>query len=429
MADDFRDLLRDEADAGLRRFSDENFADEFGSRVVGRVKRRRAVTATAVGGGSVLAIGALVVGAMQLSWGARTPVGGPSDCVTPSHEGPGTSYPWTTVAADGTGYYGLSTVRLSGPVTLGFMFDTEGALTVTFADGSSTVATDIGRSVAGPLPLGGAEPTYVFFLPDGSPAIAVRDSAGDLEVSVGDPGATYGNSGPDGSFAIVPPTMVGEGCVQPTPVAQRPTALPTPLPTSEQVSKPSPFTCGFDLAAAPPKDNGLVIDQAKWVDREATIAALKGQYAGLPFDRVSAGSAQIPRVRVTDSNSVGFRSWTISAEDPAMTLAHATGGDIGSGPSYVLATTFVEVTDGLVVGWINPHDGSAGALGLFVGQPAQPDGAWTAYLLAGEQVIHACPGVDSLDGSTLYAIAGSGSVAPDGTTDGPRYTWIEMPSP
>ena len=58
---DLKDLLQSAGEAKRQLFASEDFAVGYGRSVVSRVKRRRVASATAMGGGTVVAVGALAV--------------------------------------------------------------------------------------------------------------------------------------------------------------------------------------------------------------------------------------------------------------------------------------------------------------------------------------------------------------------------------
>ncbi|MGC4175413.1 hypothetical protein [Demequina sp.] len=68
MPDELKDALLGGLDAKRQLFADEDFAGEFGRGVAGRVKRRRALSATAAGGVSLAGVGAVAFGASQVPW-------------------------------------------------------------------------------------------------------------------------------------------------------------------------------------------------------------------------------------------------------------------------------------------------------------------------------------------------------------------------
>lgn len=90
MTGDLQDLMHGAEDAKRRAFASEDFAGGYGRSVIGRVKRRRAASATAMGGGTVVAVGALAVGASTVPWGTfvlgASPAG-PSNASTPAPSG------------------------------------------------------------------------------------------------------------------------------------------------------------------------------------------------------------------------------------------------------------------------------------------------------------------------------------------------------
>lgn len=69
MPAELKDVLLGAVEAKRGHFAHENFAEGYGRVIIGRLKRRRAITATAVGGGTVVAAGAVVVGASYAPWG------------------------------------------------------------------------------------------------------------------------------------------------------------------------------------------------------------------------------------------------------------------------------------------------------------------------------------------------------------------------
>ena len=79
---DLKDLLQGAGEAKRQLFASEDFAGGYGRSVVSRVKRRRVASATAMGGGTAVAVGAIAFGASNVPWGnfvmGASPVGSPS---------------------------------------------------------------------------------------------------------------------------------------------------------------------------------------------------------------------------------------------------------------------------------------------------------------------------------------------------------------
>ncbi|MCR6712235.1 MAG: hypothetical protein NVV57_05860 [Demequina sp.] len=106
MTGELKDVLLGGMEAKRKLFASEDFAAGYGGRVVGRVKRRRAVSATAVGGGTVVAVGAVAVGAWQLPWGGMV-FGGPGSspsvvCTTTTPDAVAGSEPFANFAYEWT---------------------------------------------------------------------------------------------------------------------------------------------------------------------------------------------------------------------------------------------------------------------------------------------------------------------------------------
>ena len=90
------DVMNDLVRADAARMSGRDFADARGPGVARRVRTRRTVRAAGIGGGTMLTAGALVVGALNLPWGATSTdpgATGASGCV---------EAPWPRVGPDGS---------------------------------------------------------------------------------------------------------------------------------------------------------------------------------------------------------------------------------------------------------------------------------------------------------------------------------------
>jgi len=185
MSDVFEDAMRGQFDAGQHRFADDEFADDFGKAIVGRVKRRRMVTTTAIGGGTVVAVGAIAVAALNLPLGSATPASSPG-CVTWSPSP--APYPVATISPDPTDFsYDVTLPDGDGVMTLARSNGVQEGFDVTLPDGTTFKA-----------PADDASGASVFKLPN-LPLVVVakEDFSGNLTVSVG------------GADAVVIPTYGG----------------------------------------------------------------------------------------------------------------------------------------------------------------------------------------------------------------------------
>ena len=143
MSADFRAVMRGQFEDGQQRLADDPFATASGGSIIGRVRRKRTVNNVAVGGGTVLAAGALIVAAVQVPFGTLTPAASPSSCVT------------TTPAATRSLYRRWLRTRRAMSSTLSSLTaaarwnwyaDGTGTLGVVFPDGSTTTVAPDRRS-------------------------------------------------------------------------------------------------------------------------------------------------------------------------------------------------------------------------------------------------------------------------------------------
>ena len=110
----------------------------YGSRVMGRVRRRRTVRVVGVGGGTVLTAGALVLGATHMPWGVLGAAPGDGtgagvDCATPSPATDALDYSVIIDTDHGSLAYLDITNAYSGTVIVGGVREPDG--TYTFTDG------------------------------------------------------------------------------------------------------------------------------------------------------------------------------------------------------------------------------------------------------------------------------------------------------
>ncbi|NTW42477.1 MAG: hypothetical protein HGA44_21815, partial [Cellulomonadaceae bacterium] len=295
MSGDLGNLLTGELGEAEARFSHEDFAADFGQRIASRVRRRRAVRAAGVGGGTMLTAGALVVGATHMPWGVlgAAPGVGVSDCVTPS---PSDGAHLVTVTVDGSDARSgemVVTDAATGGVRLRGIQQADGTWRVTDADGNPVEAT------SGP---GGG---YVVSLDGASVGIEWPD-AGASAVS-SDPSTagsfTYTVTEPDGDAPVSP----SDDCYTPSPTTSVVPSVSTEVFAStdpslaakpEDVMGDSPFECGFEFPTASHGTDDLWIDGVEWFTPAEVEAARAHLYGTDAATDLTSSSATVPRVTV-----------------------------------------------------------------------------------------------------------------------------------
>ena len=313
MSDAISDAMRGQFDDAQRRLAGDEFADVRGSTVVGRVRRRRTVTNTAVGAGTFVAVGAIAVAAMYLPRSSQGPGSSPGCSTwTPSPD----PFPVTTISPDASDVgYDVTLPDSAGVMNLDPTADGSEALEVTLPDGSkfSVPRDDDGG--------------YVFKVPQlNLVAVASIGFTGNLEVSVGGVDAVV-------SFApgISAPRLVS-------------TATPEPITNcgtiTDASSVTSPFDCGFHMDPAYREDRALTITGAgfKSIPEAAAIAGFSDVTVTNPV--VSNIDPLVPYVTAVNSEVPGVASG--SDGDPAIS-------EVNSSLGVLTGVAVVKVQNGVVV--------------------------------------------------------------------------------
>ncbi len=387
MPDDFERLMRVQFDAAESRFAHDEFADDFGTTIKSRVKRRRMVTGTAVGGGTVFAIGAIAVAAMYLPRATPTQPAATPGCSTwtPSPD----PYPVVTVPPDASGRsYEVELPDGAGTMILTPVYDDAPVMEVSLPDGTHF-------TTAGDLSSG----SFVFIAPE-SPLVVVAalDFKGDLQVTVGGVDAVV----KDG-VGHEPPRIVAD--TTPVPVVDCGTAEP-----SDTVA--SPFECGFHLDPGYRTDSALTITGAGYKTYDEA-----GRLAGttfIPNDPVVSNiDPLVPYVTVVNNEVPGAPAGMAldPAEDTVDSLVGALTG-----------VAVVKVQDGVVVAV--PSDDAPDVAGGTPGALVVNQGL-TALVLD-KAYFTTCPGVTSTAYSTLYAVAGSQTHVRQQAKEPAIYVWQQL---
>ena len=292
MSADFRDVMRGQFEEGQQRLADDPFADASSGTIIGRVRRKRTVNNVAVGGGTMLAAGALIVAAMQLPFGTLTPGASPSSCVTTTPGGD--PFPVTTVAPAATGGDVFDFELPDGSGKMELISDGTGTLAVVFPDGSTTtVAPDDDHGY------------FIFAMPNGAPVVATFDYEGDFYVSVGDVGAT-----------VVPATSTS------LPRVISKTGTPSvDCGGYSDAANGSPFQCGFPLTGVVHEDKALEIENSGWMSIPEA-AAFSGNQKIRVTDPVASASGPLVAFVTVVSHDGTNSSLDMGADpdvDPAWT--------------------------------------------------------------------------------------------------------------
>ena len=426
MSGDLGNLLTGELGEAEARFSHEDFAADFGKRIAGRVRRRRAVRAAGVGGGTMLTAGALAVGAMNIPWGvlgAAPGVGG-SDCVSAS---PSDRTPNYSVIVDTTDK-GLSEIVVSSTFT----------------------GTVILRGVQN------SDGTYVFADRDGNSLLATPGSGGYYTVEVpSETGATESMTlvtvfptGEGGMTRVDLPRVVDSAAPTSSPTVDCYTPSPTPSPapsisteihyTAEAslAAKPddvtSPFQCGFEFPTESFGTETQSIDGLAWFSPDEVNAQIKAAHPGSGSDIYQAvGDGAVPVVTVTDSFTSSLGEWVVGgggAIDPAVALGEGDPDARANGVRTMHGSSFVAVANGVVVGTIVEPFVPSTAPPVYqriLGNPFDE----SLTLLNGDNAFTACA-VATLDGDwDVYAVAGDVARESDGRMHGPDYFWLKVGKP
>ncbi len=410
MNGDLGNLLTGEMGEAEARFSHEDFAGDYGRRVMGRVRRRRAVRAAGVGGGAMLTAGALAIGATQVPWGALGVAGlsdvGGTDCATP----------WPSV---GVPRYSAIIDTDQGSITNLSIVDAA----------TGTVIVDGVRQADG---------TYVFTDGYGDSLDAVQGSAGHYTVAL-PPGVTSLESTSTLAFrsaavstnylSVRPPTLVvddggaerqarGE-CYTPSPMPPGEPSL-----TANRDAVVSPFQCGFEFPTnlQATSELGVVARVVSADDLRSEFDRRFGNQS--PTTDVGEGAA-VWASATGMPTSTGDVIATVSVTDPSAGSGSITGWSVSREPGvYQLlpgGLSFVGTRDGVVVATVVPgYDGATPGMVLDRdGVDADPD----AFLVDRSALTACTSTAGSLDSLDLYVVAGYDA------NPGLVYAWNEVPAP
>jgi len=438
MNGDLGNLLTGEMGEAESRFAYDDFAEAYGRRVAGRVRRRRAVRAAGVGGGTMLTAGALVVGATHMPWGALGAASGmgvgPSvDCVTPS-------------PSTGEFAYSVRVETNQGP--LGEVVYTDNATgKVIFRGGPQSDGTFVftdgdGNSIPSTLDSSGA---YLVGLPSGS---ATSGSTTWFAVFPDD--AASGETRlilPSGSDSAAPAPSASDDCYTPNPtpsptpsrgslvtgVVDIPSTDPSLAAKPEDVVVGNPFQCGFTFPTESSKANGLWIDGTKWMDGAAAAAAIREGFSD-PSQAPSIGSLPeaVPVVTVHFAGAITDSGLAVAFGTAEPSLDRLPTDPMDSATDWVASegTTYVGVVDGRVVatGTV-PVDESRNAPPVYLDLRPYDDGS-LLYLLNQGAALTSCD-ANPVDFAQIDLVAVAGLIVkhPDGTVDGPTYAWTPVGKP
>lgn len=409
---DLKDLLQGAGEAKRQLFTSEDFAVGYGRSVVSRVKRRRAVSATAMGGGTVVAVGAIAFGASNVPWGSfvmgASPVGSPSVVCT-------TTFATPTPSADNE----LSVLNVPSP---------SGSFVWGIAIGSqdppkivANIALDLNtHEVTGSLPNGSslvltpdADGVYTTQFSDGNRLsfVVAEDNlvlkSSSLEPT-GEPSVACVTGTPEPTQSGSPAPSVSTSPDVSTSPTLSPSASPNPAYSWDpEAPAGSPFQCGFNF---PSDESGT--DALRVFGAPTTASAIHKvfeQWYGDQAPTTEVGDTQAPAFHagLGSSDVIG----ATSSRDPASheSVQASRAYDIPS-----LGLTFVAVRDGVIVGTVVPgSDGETPGVVVDRDGEANPEEAFMWDLDA----LTPC-GASSIEGAQIYAVAGFGR---DGDF---AYSWI-----
>lgn len=407
-----------ESDAA--RFMGGDFAEGHGAGIARRIKRRRAARAASYSGGTMLAVGALAVGATKLPWGS---IGGAiqpgaAGCVTPSPTG------GAALAPAGADVVYSSAVNVE--------------------DGSATVTVP-GRDGTAAEP---STPRYVVtYTSDGN--VHVVTAEGDefgVHVSSAAPAHFVGadgrevtiDLGPDGDvLSVTVEAQEGEALSLEEPEASPSSDCATPEPAETPTEEPilddetayadlSPFQCGYVFEELDGSTGVITIAEPHWVSAasaEASVLAFHeegGITLGLSGEDVPlvTFTAQFPGERSFYGSETGPLDPATYSEAPYVTVD---GQEVKGG--YVVGAQFVLVLDGAVVA---TYDGSLvdefGVTQYIDGYDVATGTLYGLNLTAG---FTPCDDVEpgELDGAQPVAVVGATFWDGEGSVDGPYYAW------
>lgn len=446
MATDLQDLLNGTAEAKRMNFASEDFAAGYGRSVIGRVKRRRAVSATAIGGGSLVAVGALTFGAASVPWNSFSPLTpGAATCEPAS----ALSSPSPTGSAAERAF--IITVLLpKGTLTTIVTQESEGQTesvvtsetlqdeTATLKLVNGTLLQDDGEGNFTELQR--TDGVFTITFPSGAERFLTVDPAEGNEPGTEPGHVIYEANGTDlvidlarEPLAPEPSSSADADCVTPEP-----SSSPTPSPSSsasptpsagtlpEAVQGGSPFQCGFEFSGPAGSTGVITIAEPLWISAGSAEATVNSMYVDPDSNRFAFSGDDVPTVQYSSSstwpggNYGGEVGFTDPAELPDSFSYEADGEVIYDG--VLSGAQFVLAMDDVVIATFASEDGADSGVTQFLNSAG--DGNGTLFGLDLTSGFVACPGVDpdSLDGAQAVAVAGAKLVGRD-TVDGPYYAW------
>lgn len=430
MNGDLGNLLTGEMGEAESRFASDDFAEAYGRRVAGRVRRRRAVRAVGVGGGTMLTAGALVVGATHMPWGvlgAASGVGG-SDCVTPSPSRGAFTYTVTSDTSQGPLNEFVYTDNATGKVLLSGVQQPDGTYVFTDGEGNSVPSTpgsgggymvELTSSPATP-----ASSTWFAVFPDAAGSGTTRFSL------------------PSVVDSVSPAPSPSDDCYTPSPT---PSAVPSlsldpvlmtdPSGYIKREDVTSPFQCGFSFPTDSLKTDGLWIDGAQWMDGAEAAAAIRGGFADDPSQAPDIGNptGPVPVVTVHFAGAITDSGLAVAFGTAEPSLDRIPADPMDSATDWVASegTTYVGVVDGRVVatGTV-PVDGSRNAPPVYTNWGGFPEDGARLYLLDETAALTSCD-ANPVDFAQIDLVAVAGLIVkhPDGTVVGPTYAWMPVGKP
>ena len=388
MSDAFSDAMRGQFDDAQRRLAGDEFADELGSTVVGRVRRRRAVTNTAVGAGTFVAVGAIAVAAMYFPRASQDPASSPGCSTwTPSPD----PFPVTTISPDASDVgYDVTLPDGAGVMNLDTAADGTDSLDVTLPDGSTfTVPRD-------------DDGGYVFKVPRTEPG-------GCCEYRL--------YRGPQGRH-----WRRRRGRVIRTWNRGAATRLDRHARTGRRLRNhsgapaiASPFECGFHMEPGYREDPALTITGAGAKTVPEAVAMISDPDLTVASPVLSNIEPLVPYATAVNHEVPGMVSG--SERDPAKAVVDSTLG-------AVTGVAVVKVQDGIVVAVPRDDttvpDPGTGRQIVSVGD----DGV--TELVIDTDYFETCPGVTSTAYATLYAVAGSQTLVRQDAKKPPIYVWQQL---
>ena len=395
---DLKELLHGAGEAKRQRFADEDFAAGYGRAIVSRVKRRRVASASAVGGGTLVAAGAIAVGASNLPWsGVGFGLPGASSnvvCTTSSPIAP-------TPSADNV----LSAGGSPSPSNLAIW-----GIAVGSEDPPNIVANVVLNVQTNEVTASN---------PGGDSLVLTRDAEGVYTAQL-DEGHMFRFAMTDGSLVLKSPTLepVGEpvvSCVATAPspsasssprtspaISAQPGASPNPAMSDSFGAVGSPFQCGFEFDATARESDDLQIVGDATTESEIRTTLLDWYGEQAPATQVGDTDAPAYRASV-EYDITGFAGGFL---DPMRVTEF----------DKSIGITFVAVRDGVGIGTVETE--SDGATYGMVNDADDNPGPVQAFMWD-RSAISPC-GTTSVDDADIYAVVGVK------TGEAVEYAWARV---